>query len=125
MGGGLKAAVKHGNSWEYRLTLNKFPYAYSDKIAHFVFWYPNAPNKFKRGATRVITGRNYDKAKRAILSQLNSCTGQRFEPEDVVVWENPDEIKSIKDLWHMQVLVKDPLRGLGATESDWMSCAMN
>ena len=65
--------------------MNKFPYFYEDDVTNYVLWYEN------RVATEI--------EKQKWVSQcveLKNC--------DLLVFENPKRMKSIKQIPHLQIL---------------------
>lgn len=116
---------------EYNLTLNLFPYCYpeNENIAQFVFWCPGGRKKFGCENHRIEDCADHNlpecwkkycsdegktagkKAKKFIIGELKKIadvTGMQIKEENVIAWDNPATLKSIPDLFHMQVLVKNP-----------------
>ena len=73
------------NTW--KITLNKFPYFYEDDVTNYVLWYEN------KDATII--------EKQKWVSECGELKNY-----DLLVFENPECIKSIKMIPHLQILAR-------------------
>ncbi len=80
-----KEAIKTSQSLNYKLIKNPYPYTFSDKITHYVLF--SIEELTKKEQTHIIN--------------------TTFKPKNFIYFINPDDKKSIKNLWHLHILVQD------------------
>merc|ERR1711964_53370 len=64
------------------------------------------------GKWKQETWRNYGKTKTQALNKIKDMVREELDNYDelydkvMVVWENPDFMKSVPDLWHVQIILR-------------------
>ena len=81
---------------ESRLIVNKFPYHYEPDVTNFVLWYGDE---------------NASKDKKMRLVEAY----EELKEYDLIVYENPPEMKSVPGLPHMQILARKTEEGTTRT----------
>ena len=69
---------------EYNIVLNDFPYDLEKNIEHYVLW----------------------SRKRLENDSIEKILKQEFKNLNIVFFENPEYLKSIKDIFHIHIFVK-------------------
>merc|ERR1711964_110795 len=103
----------HGTA--HKLTDNKFPYMFNEKVKHMVFWYPvreldkkDVPNYKSGSVPKWFKDRAIKALDEVLQSDYNLSvldkSGKPIQSDKVIFWEN--SYKSIPACWHMQVLIR-------------------
>ncbi len=77
-----KRAIKTANSLQYKLLKNPYPYDFGDNISHYVLFSTKKLSKEKQ------------------LEIINENINKKF-----IYFTNPYDKRSIKNLWHLHILV--------------------